>query len=61
MLRMRAATLVELGRIDEARADVQALLAMQPGATISEVRRYLDFMPDLDRYLDNLRRAGLPK
>jgi TolB-like protein/Flp pilus assembly protein TadD len=61
MLRTRAATLVELGRTDEARADVQALLAMRPGVTISEVRRYLDFMPDLDRYLDNLRRAGLPE
>jgi adenylate cyclase len=61
MLRTRAATLVELGRIDEARADVQTLLAMRPGVTISEVRRYLDFMPDLDRYLDNLRRAGLPE
>jgi len=26
-----------------------------------EVRRYLDFMPDLDRYLDNQRQAGLPE
>jgi hypothetical protein len=61
MLRTRAAVLVELGRIDEAGADVQALLAMQPGATISEVKRYLHSMPNLDRYLDNLRRAGLPE
>jgi hypothetical protein len=52
---------VELGRLDEARADIRALLAMRPGATISEVRRYLDFMPNLDRYLDSLRLAGLPE
>jgi TolB-like protein/Flp pilus assembly protein TadD len=61
MLRTRAATLVELGRIDEARADIAALLAMQPGAAISQIKRYLDSMPDLDRHLDNLRRAGLPE
>jgi TolB-like protein/Flp pilus assembly protein TadD len=61
VLMTRAATLVELGRIDEARADIKALLAIRPGATISDVRRYLDFMPDLDTYLDSLRRAGLPE
>ena len=49
---------VELGRIDDARADIQALLAMRPDATISEVKRYLDFMPDPNRYLGNLRRAA---
>jgi len=61
LLRARAATLVELGRIDEARTDIQALLAIRPGATVSEARRVLDYMPNLDRYLDSLRRAGLPE
>jgi len=61
VLRSRAVTLVELGRIDEARADIQALLAIEPDASISKTGRFLDFMPGLDRYLDNLRKAGLPE
>ena len=52
---------MELGWIDEARADIQALLAIRPGATVAELRRYLDVMPDLDHYLDSLRRARLLK
>lgn len=61
VLRARAVALVELGRLDDARADIRALLAIHPGATVGEARRYLDFMPKLDHYLDNLRRAGLPE
>jgi tetratricopeptide (TPR) repeat protein len=61
VLRWRAATLVQLGRIDEARADVRALLAIRPGATISEVKRSLNYVSKLDYYFDNLRQADLPE
>ena len=61
MILTRAASLVELGRIDEARGEVQALLAIRPHTTTEVVRRYRDYLPRLDRYLDNLRRAGLPE
>jgi len=61
MILTRAAALVELGRIDEARTEIQALLAIRPGITVDEVRRYRDYMPRLERHLDNLRRAGLPE
>jgi len=61
VLRWRAATLVQLGRIDEARADVRALLAIRPGATISEVKRSLNYVSKLDHYFDNLRQADLPE
>jgi Flp pilus assembly protein TadD len=61
ILSWRTATLVELGRIDEARAAIQALLAIRPGATVSKARRSLDYTPNLDRYLESLRQAGLPE
>ena len=61
ILRWRAVTLVELGRIDEARADIQSLLAIRPGVTVSEARRFLDYTPNPDHYLDSLRKAGLPE
>jgi len=61
ILRWRAATLVQLGRIDEARADLQAFLAVRPGTTVSEVKQYLSYVLKLDQYLDSLRQAGLPE
>ena len=61
MLLTRAAALVELGRFDEALAEIQLLLALRPGTTVREVKRYWNYLPSLDRYLDNLRRAGLPE
>ena len=60
ILRWRAATLVQLGRIDEAHADLRAFLAVRPGTTVSEVKQYLSYVLKLDRYLDSLRQAGLP-
>jgi len=60
VLRGRAAALVALGRLDEAREDMRALLAIRPAATVSEAKRFLDHMPKLEQYLDGLRRAGLP-
>lgn len=61
VLRARAATFAALGRLDEARADVSALLSIRPGATVSIARRFLGHMPRLEQHLDELRRAGLPE
>jgi Flp pilus assembly protein TadD len=55
----RAVTLVRLGRIDEARADIQRLLAIRPGASVSELKQFLEGLLKLD--LDALRQAGLPE
>ncbi|HVI88290.1 MAG TPA: BTAD domain-containing putative transcriptional regulator [Dongiaceae bacterium] len=61
ILLARASALVELGRIEEACAEIQALLAIRPGTTLGKVRRHHDYLPHLDRCLHNLRRAGLPE
>src|SRR5262249_7478597 len=61
LLSRRAATLVERGRIEEARADIKALIAMRPGATVGMAQRFQDFTPGLERSLDCLRQAGLPE
>jgi hypothetical protein len=61
ILRWRAATLVQLGRIDEARADVRAFLAIRPGTTVRDARQNVNYMLNPDQYLDSLRQAGLPE
>src|SRR5580698_9079203 len=61
-----AATLVELGRIDEARAEVQAGLALNPGFTL---RRYRDgaqsdnpvFLKGRERIIEDMRKGGVPE
>jgi TolB-like protein/class 3 adenylate cyclase/Tfp pilus assembly protein PilF len=61
-----AADLVELGRLDEARAEVQAGLALNPGFTL---RRYRDgaqadnpvFMKGRARIIEDMRKAGVPE
>jgi TolB-like protein/DNA-binding SARP family transcriptional activator/protein involved in temperature-dependent protein secretion len=57
-----AAALGHLGRHDEARAAIDAILALYPGATLARARiasfRH-DWMYDL--YLSGLRKAGLPE
>jgi tetratricopeptide (TPR) repeat protein len=61
-----AATLVELGRLDEARAEVQAGLALNPGFTL---RRYRDgaqsdnpvFLKSRERIIEDMRKAGVPE
>jgi tetratricopeptide (TPR) repeat protein len=61
VLRWRAITLVQLGRIDEARADVQSLLALRPGLSLAKMERVFDYLPDAKSYVDCLRKAGLPE
>ena len=61
-----AAALMELGRLDEARAEVQAGLALNPGFTL---RRYRDgvqsdnpvFLKGRERIIEEMRKAGVPK
>jgi adenylate cyclase len=61
-----ATALVELGRLDEARAEVQAALALNPGFTI---RRYRDgaqsdnpvFLKGRERMIEDMRKAGVPE
>jgi len=50
-----------LGRSEEARQDIDRLLELIPGNTISQVREQLSFFPDLERFLEGLRKAGLPE
>ena len=61
-----AATLVELGRLEEARAEVQAGLALNPGFTL---QRYRDgaqsdnpvFLKGRERIIEDMRKAGVPE
>jgi TolB-like protein len=61
-----AATLVELGRIDEARAEVQAGLSLNPGFTIRRYRAGAqsdnpDFLKRREWMIENMRKAGVPE
>jgi TolB-like protein/class 3 adenylate cyclase len=61
ILKLRAIALVQLGRLDEARDQVRALLALTPGLTIAKVRKRDACMPDVDVRTESLRLAGLPE
>jgi hypothetical protein len=60
------ADLAELGRLDEARAEVQAGLALNPGFTL---RRYRDgaqsdnpvFLKGRGRIIEDMRKARVPE
>lgn len=62
-LRHRAAALALLGRDAEARAVIDRLLQVAPETTVSQVRRVFSIRdPEIERrWLDGLRRAGLPE
>lgn len=61
--RQRAAAYAALGRLDEARAELQTVLRLVPGLTISQVRVGVPVKsPEaMERWLDALRKAGLPE
>jgi hypothetical protein len=62
-LRFHAASLVELGRLNEARDAVAHLLRLEPHLTISTLRRRAPVFDAklMDTFLDSLRKAGLPE
>ena len=53
--------MVQLGQIEEARAQVRALLELSPGMTIAKVRQRDFCMSDVDVRIESLRLAGLPE
>ena len=51
-----------LGQTEKARAQVEALLEVEPDATIQTIRRPpFEDEADTDRFLDGLRKAGFPE
>ena len=63
---LMAADLVELGRLDEAQAEVQAGLALNPGFTIRRYRAGAQsdnpvFLKRRERIIEDLRKAGVPE
>jgi TolB-like protein/class 3 adenylate cyclase/Tfp pilus assembly protein PilF len=61
-----ATVLVELGRFDEARAEVQAGLALNPGFTIRRYRAGAQsdnpvFLKGRERIIEDMRKAGVPE
>src|SRR5262249_32082844 len=61
--RQRAAALAMLGRGEEAYKDMQVLLRLVPGLTISQVRVRVPIKDPqaMERWLEALRKAGLPE
>jgi TolB-like protein/Flp pilus assembly protein TadD len=59
--RWRSATLVKLGRIEEARAEMNALLADRPKLSIAHAREVFNYLPNSDDFVETLRKAGLPE
>jgi adenylate cyclase len=56
-----AASLAQLGRIDEARRAAEQLLALEPDYRISKLMSLYWPSEGADRYFDGLRKAGLPE
>jgi adenylate cyclase len=61
-----AAVLVELGRLDEARAEVQAGLALNPGFNIRRFRAGVQsdnpaYLKRRERIIEDMRKAGVPE
>jgi adenylate cyclase len=61
--RVVAASLALLGRTEEARKAMRALLAVAPNSTMSHVRKYIPYRDAefVERYHRGLREAGLPE
>ena len=59
--RWRAAALVKLGQIEEAKADMKALLAARPKLNVAIARAMFDYIPNSNDFVEALRQAGLPE
>jgi tetratricopeptide (TPR) repeat protein len=60
IFKLRAIALVQLGRIEEARGQVTAMLKLKPEMTLARVRERDTCMSDVDVRVESLRLAGLP-
>jgi adenylate cyclase len=60
-LRFIAASLVHLGKLDEARAAIQQLRQAYPNSAIKKVRSHFRYPWMTELYVDALRTAGLPE
>ena len=62
-LRVKAACCAHLDRLAEARDCLGRLLELEPGLTISRIKASYPYLSSeiLDRYMEGLRRAGLPE
>jgi adenylate cyclase len=61
--RVKVVALAHLGQLDEARAELGRVLAIDPKLTIAGFRRYAHFLPleVLELNVTGLRLAGLPE
>ena len=61
--RQRAATLAVLGRLDEAKVELEKLYERMPNATIAQVERAVPIREPAahGRWLNALRTAGMPE
>ena len=58
--RVLASSLAQLGRVDEAKAVMQRLLALEPNYVLAMTVRVYRPSPAIERYLEGLRMAGAP-
>ncbi len=58
-----AAAYAQMGRLDEAKIEIEAILKLDPSVCLSLYRQRVRYekIEDLEHYLDGLRKAGLPE
>jgi adenylate cyclase len=58
-----AATYAQMGRLDEARAEIEVIRKLDPSLSLAMYRQRLHYEKNenLEHYLDGLRKAGLPE
>jgi Flp pilus assembly protein TadD len=61
VMKPRTIALVQLGRIDEARVQVQTMLALRPDVNVTKLTDNDEAMPDIAVRIESLRRAGMPE
>ena len=62
--RLLAASYVQLGRLDKAQVHVKEILEINPQFTLSKYRKLQQFWKnatDIEHFIDDLRKAGLPE